>query len=110
MKILASRVFKSRTIALRIVSSSVIGLVLLSEDSHSLGLGIGYILASLHAEGMSLRRKQPLINFFTQSDMLGPRCLIISLEMPEGPAALPSGNAEIIIAHSLLVIGFIKEL
>src|SRR5581483_3946457 len=110
MKILASRVFKSQTIALRTVLSSVIGLVLLSEDSHSLGLGIGYILASLHAKGMSLRRKQLLINFFKQSVILGPKCLIISFEMPEGPAAFPSGNAEIIIAHSSLVIGFIKEL
>src|SRR6266498_3827110 len=91
-KILARRLFNNRTMALRVVSRRVIGRVLLRLHSHSLGLGMGYTLASLHAEGMSLRNRQPATNFCKVEDIEGPRCFNISLVIPEGPAALCRGS------------------
>src|SRR5437763_273590 len=91
------------TISLRAVSSNVMGLVLLRLQFHSVSFGIGYIVASLHFCGMSLRIKQYEINLRSVADIEFPKCLIISLLISEGPGALPFVRSEIAEDHSVSV-------
>ena len=93
------------TISLRAVSSNVMGLVLLRLQFHSVGFGIGYIVASFHFWRMSLRIKQYEINLRSAADIELPKCLIISLLIPEGPGALPLARSEMAEDHSVSVRG-----
>jgi hypothetical protein len=74
--------------------------VLLKLHSYSLGFRIGYILASLHAKGISLSQIQALRKIIIALVIFGPKYLIISLEMPEGPVALLKGSCCVVSAHS----------
>ena len=60
------------------VSKSVIGLVLPRKQFQSCGLGIGYIVASFHCEGILEVVKQVLTSFLRYDEAFSGRCLISS--------------------------------
>src|ERR1041384_796278 len=98
-----------RTASLRVVSKSVIGLVFVNLHSQGFGFAIGYIYAESQACGMSLRLKHAVINFLRVFFIFSPKCLIISLLIPDGPVALLLGRALICSDHSSSVGSFINE-
>jgi hypothetical protein len=86
--------------SLRAVSIRQIGLVFFRWQFQSVGLGIGYIVASFHWEGMCPELKQSVTMSFNCSDKEGDSFLIISYEMPEGPDAFSLGKDDIVECHS----------
>src|SRR3954470_1165825 len=58
---------------LQAVSSNVIGLVLVISQSHSIGLGIGYMCAIFHSLEMSPIEKHILMSFQRSRWSLSPR-------------------------------------
>ena len=95
-----SLLFISLTNALRVVSRRVIGLVRFKSHSRSAGFGIGYTVACFQAVGISLWIQHKLTNCQSAELICEPIWRSISLEIPEGPAALPKGNVRRMSDHS----------
>ena len=73
-----------------------------------MSLGIGYIVAFFHWKGMCPELKQSVTMSLKLSDRESERFLIISYEMPEGPAALSFGRDDIVECH-FLSVGQVKR-
>src|SRR3954452_14021972 len=86
-------------ISFQAISIRHIGLVFLRWQFQSVGLRIGYIVASFYWEGICPELKQSVTISFRYSDREGERFLIISYEMPKGPVALSFDKAEIVEYH-----------
>ena len=83
----------------------MIGLVLLIEDSHSFGLGMGKIVAFCQLSGIVLNCRIPLKNINMYDKKLSERCLIISYKINKDPVILLQESCLIIFLSLVIVMG-----